>query len=143
MISEYAKGFPKAQPRVKAYSRGGKAGVYTPESKALREWRNAVEKVMSRHKDKKLDGAFSVHLEFYMPRPKSHFRTGKFSHLIKDDAPIDHLTKPDLDNMIKLVLDVMTKSGYWKDDSQVIELSSSKNFSDVMDAGCRIITKVL
>jgi crossover junction endodeoxyribonuclease RusA len=143
MISEYAKGFPKAQPRVKSYSRGGKAGVYTPETKALREWRRAVEEVMERHKDKKLDGAFSVHLEFYMPRPKSHFRTGKFSHLIKDDAPIDHLTKPDLDNMIKLVLDVMTKSGYWKDDSQVIELSSSKNYADVMDAGCRIITKVL
>ena len=143
MINEYAKGFPKAQPRVKAYSRGGKAGVYTPESKALREWKHAVEEVMARHMDKKLDGAISVRLEFYMPRPKSHFRTGKFSHILKDDAPIDHLSKPDLDNMIKLVLDVMTKSGYWKDDSQVIELSASKNYNDVMDAGCRILTEVL
>ena len=143
MINEYAKGLPKAQPRVKAYSRGGKAGVYTPETKALREWRHEVEAVMARHMDKQLDGAFEVRLEFYMPRPKSHFRTGKYSHIMKVDAPIDHTSKPDLDNLVKLILDVITKSGYWKDDSQVIELSVCKNYADVLDAGCRIMTKVL
>jgi len=37
-------------------------------------------------------------------------------------------TRPDLDNLLKLVQDAMTKCGYWQDDSQIVILSASKNF---------------
>lgn len=35
-------------------------------------------------------------------------------------------TRPDLDNVAKLLLDAMTKAGYWHDDAQVVELSLAK-----------------
>ena len=40
------------------------------------------------------------------------------------------LARPDVDNMAKTVLDVMTKLGYWNDDSQVIQLKTGKFNSD-------------
>ena len=39
-------------------------------------------------------------------------------------------TKPDADNMVKLLLDSMTKRGYWTDDSQVASLTVEKFRSD-------------
>jgi Holliday junction resolvase RusA-like endonuclease len=143
MINEYVKGTPKPQPRPRACSRHGKAFIYNAETDSMRDWKFAIDEVMARHTDKKLEGAFSVTLEFYMPRPKSHYRQGRFSHLLKDSAPIQHLVKGDVDNLTKTVLDQMTKSGYWVDDSQVIELKVSKHWNDVFDSGCRILTEVL
>ena len=35
-------------------------------------------------------------------------------------------TRPDLDNLAKLALDAMTAAGYWRDDSQVAELTTAK-----------------
>ncbi|WP_282919113.1 RusA family crossover junction endodeoxyribonuclease [Levyella massiliensis] len=35
------------------------------------------------------------------------------------ESPSYKTTKPDTDNMIKLLKDCMTKAGFWKDDSQV------------------------
>ena len=43
---------------------------------------------------------------------------------------LPRLCRPDVDNMAKTVLDVMTKLGYWNDDSQVIQLKASKFNSD-------------
>lgn len=40
-------------------------------------------------------------------------------------------TKPDVDNLAKLILDAMTKSRYWNDDNQVAELSISKHWSEI------------
>ena len=39
-------------------------------------------------------------------------------------------TRPDADNAVKLVLDCMTKHGYWGDDSQVASLTVQKFRSD-------------
>lgn len=47
-------------------------------------------------------------------------------------------TKPDCDNLSKLVLDTMTECGYWKDDSQVAQSVyekmwvDSKNYSGIL-----------
>lgn len=38
-------------------------------------------------------------------------------------------SRPDLDNTQKILQDVMTEMGFWKDDSQVVALSSSKSWS--------------
>lgn len=143
MLNEFIKGLPKPQPRVKAFSRGGKAGVYTPDSPPLREWRYNLIAGLQRHKDKNLGGAMEVILEFYLPRPKSHYRTGKFSSLLNKGAPKYHTSKPDVDNLAKLVLDELGKMRYWKDDAQVVELTVSKHYNDIFDTGCKIITKVL
>jgi Holliday junction resolvase RusA-like endonuclease len=140
MINEFILGTPKAQPRVKAFSRGGKAGVFTP--KTADSWRKTVEIALKRHAEKNLSGAMMVELNFYFARPKSHFRTGKYSHIMKDDAPKFHMKKPDVDNLAKLPLDVLTKMKYFSDDSQVVNLCVTKGYADIFDEGMRITTEV-
>ena len=141
MICEFIKGIAKAQPRVKAYSRGGKAGVYTPST--ADEWRRTVQAGLARHAGKSIKDAIHVDLQFYLKRPKSHFRTGKFSHILRDDAPTHHLTRVDVDNLAKLPLDVLTKMKYFCDDSQVVCLRVTKEYADIFDAGMKITTTVL
>ena len=60
-----------------------------------------------------------------MPRPKNHYRTGKYKHLLKDNIPEYVSVRPDLDNYLKLLLDVMNK-GFYVDDSQVVKLQAEK-----------------
>lgn len=40
-------------------------------------------------------------------------------------------TKPDLDNLMKLLQDCMTKLGYWKDDRFVVSLITEKYWADL------------
>lgn len=43
-------------------------------------------------------------------------------------------TRPDTDNMEKLLLDCMTKAGFWLDDSQVVSKWSLKQYSELRSA---------
>jgi crossover junction endodeoxyribonuclease RusA len=142
MMNEVILGTPKPQPRVKAVRRGAHVGVYTPSS--ADEWRDTIKLALNRHAGKNIEGAFAVKLSFFLPRPKSHFRSGKFSHLLKESAPEFHTKKPDCDNLAKLVLDVMTKIAYFKDDSQVALLYVTKAYaSDLEDEGVKIESAVM
>lgn len=47
-------------------------------------------------------------------------------------------TRPDTDNMIKLLKDEMTKAHFWKDDAQVASEITEKFFSDVPGIYVRI-----
>lgn len=42
-----------------------------------------------------------------------------------------HWQRPDLDNLVKLILDVATKCGYWTDDGQVCDLQIRKFRGDM------------
>ena len=76
-------------------------------------------------------GAFDVKLTFFFRRPKSHY--GKGGH-VKASAPVCHVSKPDADNLAKLVLDRITRGGrIWRDDSQVARLHVEK-FWAITDA---------
>ena len=58
-------------------------------------------------------------------RPKSHYRTGKNSHLLATKSPEFHTQKPDADKLLRCALDALT-GVVWNDDSQVIETAVSK-----------------
>lgn len=79
-------------------------------------------------------GPVEVRLEFFMPRPKSHFRANGSR---KADAPRWVEKKPDLDNLEKAVLDALTNIGLWRDDSQVVRVSKSKVYCD--QPGCAVV----
>ena len=64
-----------------------------------------------------------------MPRPKSHYCTGKRSHVLRAKAPAVHSTRPDIDNLIKFYMDLLNK-GFYVDDSQVCSLASIKVYSN-------------
>ena len=66
-----------------------------------------------------LEGAVILSVEFRFPATKPH----------KDGDP--KITRPDTDNMIKLLKDCLTRSGYWKDDAQVCSELTDKLWADV------------
>lgn len=134
-------GDPKAQPRPRA--QGIKNGsrqfthIYTPD-KQTKPWREAIRLALVKNKTQAFENAsVFVTLWFNFRRPKSHFRTGKFGHLLRNSAPELHKQKPDVDNLAKLVLDELQKGGLLNDDSHVVKLTTLKTWS--AQPGCLVV----
>jgi Holliday junction resolvase RusA-like endonuclease len=122
-------GVPIAKKRPRFARRGAYVTTYnaqeTEEGKVLIQ---ALEQIRAQT-EAPLQGALSVSFVFRMPRPKSHFRTGKNAGEIKpgfDDC--HHTGKPDLDNLIKFYLDVLAGHAF-SDDRQIVNLSGIKVYS--------------
>ena len=99
--------------------------MYDPSSKDKDRFKKESAEFTPKHP---LEGAISVSMVFSMPRPKSHYRTGRYSHLLKNTAPSLHISRPDLDNIVKFYLDAMTGI-FWKDDASVCTIEASKSYS--------------
>ena len=65
-----------------------------------------------------LQGPVSLNVVWLFPRGKAH-KHGEW-----------RVTKPDTDNLQKLLKDCMTKCGFWKDDAQVVRETVEKRWSD-------------
>jgi Holliday junction resolvase RusA-like endonuclease len=90
-------------------------------------WKEALFIEAKRHKPfEPLAGAVRCKIVFTFRRPKSHFTS---KGLLRDDAPFHRKSKPDLDNLAKAVMDVLTQVGYWRDDAQIVELSLMKMYA--------------
>ena len=68
--------------------------------------------------EKPLPGAVSLSVIWLFPRGNEH-RNGEW-----------RITKPDTDNLQKLLKDCMTRCGFWKDDAQVARETIEKRWSD-------------
>ena len=74
-----------------------------------------------------LAGDIMIKLVFTMPRGKNQYRTGKYKHLLKDNVSEYHSYKPDLDNLVKFLLDTISGKGKMIcDDSQICMLQAEK-----------------
>ena len=119
-------GDPRPQPRQRhrAFQMGGKIITqnYTPKDANVNTWKDLVALAAREHlPEQPLEGPLRVNAEYYFRRPKSHYRTGKYSHLLKKSAPTYHIKKPDRDNLDKSFMDIMTQIGFWRDDCQVVD----------------------
>ena len=76
-------------------------------------------------------GDIRLSIRFTMPIPKSWYRSGKYSHLLKDKFKgiRNHSIKPDLDNLIKLISDVLQPQ-FYVDDSQICEIYAEKIYGE-------------
>ena len=128
-MTTFIFGDPKGQPRARAFARkmGAKHVARMYDSDEADAWKRAVDLGIEREQIVSLVdpvGAFEVKLTFFFRRPKSHY--GKGGH-VKASAPVCHVSKPDADNLAKLVLDRITRGGQiWRDDSQVAKLHVEK-----------------
>ena len=76
-----------------------------------------------------LEGPLQVSFGFDLARPKSHFGTGRNAGKLKASASQWVGNAPDLDKLIRAVMDAITDSGvWWFDDGQVAQLSASKKY---------------
>ncbi len=119
MIKFTILGKPKALKRHRPSARGG---YYDPSYKDKKDIMLQIAKYRPKTP---LVGDIMVKLIFVMPRPQNHFRTGKYKHLLKDNMPERHSIKPDLDNLVKMICDILQPQ-FIIDDSQICMLQAEK-----------------
>jgi len=72
-----------------------------------------------------------VHLfvEFYLPRAKAHYGTGRNAGTLKPSAPRQHKIKPDVLKLTRSTEDALTGI-VWADDAQVVHIFAGKQYVD-------------
>jgi len=86
--------------------RNGKPVSYEPAE--LKEARAKLEAHLAQHRpEKRMTGALRLIVKWCFPIEGAH-RDGEYK-----------TSKPDTDNLQKMLKDCMTKLGFWKDDAQV------------------------
>ena len=99
-------------------------GTYDPSKKEKDDFVKAVETL-----PEKMTKPIKCILNFYCKRPKTHYKTGKNSNILKDTSPKYNTNNKDLDNMVKFVLDALNDKLY-TDDSLIFEITCSKLYSE-------------
>jgi Holliday junction resolvase RusA-like endonuclease len=84
-------------------------------------WASMITLCAKEHIQQVHKGPIRLSLDFALPRLKSHYGTGKNAAIIKASAPTWHISKPDLDKLVRCVKDALT-GVVWLDDSQVCVL---------------------
>jgi len=120
MIEFSIDGIPVPQGSMRAISINGRARVFHNSDKKLRIWRSAVAQAAAMALDGNpgYDEPVNVWMEFRLPRPPSTRR----------EAPS---VKPDLDKLIRAVLDALEQSGVIKNDSRVCHITAQKSYAEL------------
>jgi len=94
-------------------------------SRDLKPWRESIRwaALERSHGPLMYEGPVSVRLQFVMPRPAS---------APKRSTP-PAIKRPDLDKLIRSVLDALSSAGVWHDDSQVVEVYASKRIAELAE----------
>lgn len=132
-ISFFVQGDPAAQPRARActrFAKGGRRVIGVRNPPTADGWKTLILLEAKKHRPSTpFDGPVRVDIVFNFRRPQAHFN----GVLLRNNAPLYHITKPDRDNLEKAVLDVLTKAEYWRDDCQVCAGQVSKFYADRAD----------
>jgi len=121
---------PKDRPRARIAGYGKKQFVAFYNTKEVENAENHVlifaTEAMQKQGVSMFESAIALDLLFYVQIPKSFSRVKRERANNGDIVPV---TKPDLDNYVKLVMDAMNKVVY-KDDNLVVALRARKGYSD-------------
>lgn len=110
----------KGRPRFSRY------GAYTP--KKTQEYEEYVKMCwLAKYGSiQPSEQSLEVNVVFYLPMPKSVNKKQRAEML---DGRIKHTKKPDIDNLIKSVLDALNGIAY-SDDSKIIRVAAEKQYSE-------------
>lgn len=96
----------------------------------LGAWRDQVAwTARMAYKGELLDCLLVVSLEFFKPRPKAHYGTGKNERVLKNTAPAAPGVIPDAGKLARAVEDALTNV-VWTDDARIISSFHSKRYID-------------
>ena len=115
--------FPPRPLKRALIGRGGKH-MYDPAENKIAK-RQVADAYCALNDPPFFHGALACVLTFYMPKPKSKIRKNSTPYPYPD-------CKPDVDNMIKLVLDGLNNVAF-DDDAQVVCISACKMWADSPD----------
>lgn len=108
----------KARPRVNTYT----CKAYTPND--TKDYENLIKQYfkIKYPRYEPLEGRISVKIEAYFEVPKS---TSKKDKQMIEEGSLSPTKKPDIDNIVKIVLDALNKMAF-KDDNQITKLEVEK-----------------
>jgi len=93
-------------------------------------WRDRVAAFALDHQPEKLlTDALELKVDFFMPRPKNHYGTGKNSDKLKPNAPKFNTKKPDATKLLRALEDALT-GVIWADDEQIVKQVVRKHYGD-------------
>ena len=128
---------PMAQPRIKARRMGRHANapiqIYTPQNARVKEYKAAIaaayiEAVGAEDAGHLANRDVFLSVSFVINRPQA-MCSSKLP-----DTNINHNKKPDLDNMLKAVMDALNGVA-WSDDSNVVRITSDKKYASIVLGG--------
>lgn len=134
-ISFLVEGEPKGQPRPRAFARNGMVRVYDPAT--AEGWKNQIAIAFRQEVlrlglktdgDALFNGPVKLQATFVFQSPKSHFNAkGVLKQCWRSSWKV---SKPDLDNIEKALMDALTTCRAWDDDSQVCAKQTRKVWVD-------------
>jgi Holliday junction resolvase RusA-like endonuclease len=106
-------------------------GRMIESSKALGPWRERVHaKAVETMVGPPITLPVRLSVRFTFMRPRSHYRSGRFQHLVKPNAPPVMMSQPDLSKLIRAIEDALTGVVY-RDDAQIVQLYAEKVYGDI------------
>ncbi len=122
---------PKGSMRAFAFKRKtGKLGVaVSHDNERTRPWLATVT-VFAKEAfaaAPPVDAPVEVRLRFTLPRPQGHFGSGRNAGQVKPTAPRSPAVKPDLDKLVRCVLDALNGVA-WIDDGRVVRVDAVKEY---------------
>ena len=112
-------------------------GRFIEASKYLPAWRKAITIAAITEIEKetwaKDTNPIAIEVTFYLERPAT-------IPVAKRPWPIK---PPDLDKLLRGVLDGLTDAGVWDDDGQVVKITAWKVYADTRDPGCEITVSTI
>lgn len=120
---------PKARPRV--YGRH----AVTPQRTLDAEHRLRDEYIRQNGPCRPFTGKVLVDCVFYAPVPKSWPKAKRQQAL---EGKLAYTSRPDIDNLVKLVLDVLNGTAY-EDDAQITGLSAQKVYGGLFESGGTVV----
>lgn len=102
----------------------GKIG-YRPDSSSYPAWAEAVRSEGARAiaGRPRLEGPLAATVRFRFDRPRSHYRTGQFSQVMRPDAPawpFEGAAAKDIDKLLRAVFDGLQAGGVIANDKQIV-----------------------
>ncbi len=131
---------PKARP--KFYRRGEGVGTYKTDAQEAAEALfkfQAKKQLWAQRINEPIPAGQPLRLKcwFFMPIAKSAAK--KFKRQCSSES-VPHTKKPDIDNLVKFVMDCLNELA-WSDDTQVVEIAATKMYSPTPST-CLVIETV-
>lgn len=122
MIAFTVQGIPSPQGSVRAFVVNGRAvvtqGGSAERRRNLSDWRGDVQRTAKHASNGRMFlGPVRVGLIFWLPRPASAPKARRYPD-----------KRPDLDKLVRAVLDALTGS-VWRDDAQVVQIDAGKDYA--------------
>ena len=146
MIQFTVYGHPQTAGSKRAFivktNTGGQRAIVTDDNAKGKDWKGDVKQAASavvQAGQALLQGPLRLSLVFLLPRPASHYGSGKNAAVVKGSSPRHPDKKPDVLKLARCVEDALT-GVLWVDDAQITSEQLTKRYCEFgQQPGCQVI----